>query len=221
MDGNLLGNRIKQRRVALNMTQGDIASQIGVAVSTIQRYEKGKIDKIKLPVVEAIARAICVDPDWLIGKTDAMTLPKSSSLVSNLPTVENIFSLPKTKRVPLLGTIACGEPILAEENLDGYVEMADEVEADFALRCRGDSMVNARILDGDLVFIRQQPDVENGEIAAVLIGDEATLKRVYKYPEQVVLQPENPKYPPLVYSGEQLQDFRILGKAVAFLSRVK
>ena len=221
MDDNLLGSRIKQRRLALNMTQGDIASQIGVAVSTIQRYEKGKIDKIKLPVVEAIARAICVDPDWLIGKTDIMT-PKTSPLPpDNLPTGENILPLPKTKRVPLLGVIACGEPILAEENLDGYVAMADEVEADFALRCRGDSMVNARILDGDLVFIRQQPDVENGEIAAVLIGDEATLKRVYKYPEQVVLQPENPKYPPLVYTGEQLQDFRILGKAVAFLSRVK
>ena len=76
MDGNLLGNRIKQRRVALNMTQGDIASQIGVAVSTIQRYEKGKIDKIKLPVVEAIARAICVDPDWLIGKTDCYDASK-------------------------------------------------------------------------------------------------------------------------------------------------
>lgn len=221
MDDNLLGSRIKQRRLALNMTQGDIASQIGVAVSTIQRYEKGKIDKIKLPVVEAIARAICVDPDWLIGKTDIMT-PKTSPLPpGNLPIGENTLPLPKTKRVPLLGTIACGEPILAEENLDGYVEMAEEVTADFALRCRGDSMVNARILDGDLVFIRQQPDVENGEIAAVLIGDEATLKRVYKYPQQVVLQPENPKYPPLVYAGEQLQELRILGKAIAFLSRVK
>ena len=150
-----------------------------------------------------------------------LDVPMEREKVSDLPQSPDILPLPKTKRVPLLGTIACGEPILAEENLDGYVAMADEVEADFALRCRGDSMVNARILDGDLVFIRQQPDVENGEIAAVLIGDEATLKRVYKYPEQVVLQPENPKYPPLVYSGEQLQDFRILGKAVAFLSKVK
>lgn len=150
-----------------------------------------------------------------------LDVPMEREVVPEPPQSPDILPLPKTKRIPLLGTIACGEPILAEENLEGYVEAADEVEANFALRCRGDSMINARILDGDLVYIREQPDVENGEIAAVLIGDEATLKRVYKYPGQVVLQPENPQYPPLVYSGEQLQDFRILGKAVAFLSRVK
>ncbi len=198
------------------MKQSELVALTGIGKSSISTYISGEYEP-KQKNLYRIAKALDVSEAWLMG----LDVPMEREKASDLPQSPDILPLPKTKRVPLLGTIACGEPILAEENLDGYVEMAEEVTADFALRCRGDSMVNARILDGDLVFIRQQPDVENGEIAAVLIGDEATLKRVYKYPGQVVLQPENPQYPPLVYSGEQLQDFRILGKAVAFLSRVK
>ena len=203
-----IGRRIKQRRLDMDLTQGDIANEIGVAISTIQRYETGAIDKIKLPVIEAIARVLRVDPNWLVGK-------------SSSPTPSNIIPMPKTRRVPLLGTIACGEPILAEENLDGEVDMPEHIRADFALRCKGDSMINARIFDGDMVYIRQQEDVDNGQIAAVLIGDEATLKRVYKYPGRLELRPENPTFPVLQYEGEQLADVRILGLAVAFTSPVK
>lgn len=198
------------------MKQSELVALTGIGKSSISTYISGEYEP-KQKNLYRIAKALDVSEAWLMG----LDVPMEREKPSDLPQSPDILPLPKTKRVPLLGVIACGEPILAEENLDGYVETADEVEADFALRCRGDSMINARILDGDLVFIRQQPDVENGEIAAVLIGDEATLKRVYKYPQQVVLQPENPKYSPLVYAGEQLQDFRILGKAVAFLSRVK
>lgn len=211
-----VADRLKKALIIRNMKQSELVALTGIGKSSISTYISGEYEP-KQKNLYRIAKALDVNEAWLMG----LDVPMEREKVSDLPQSPDILPLPKTKRVPLLGTIACGEPILAEENLDGYVEMADEVEADFALRCRGDSMVNARILDGDLVFIRQQPDVENGEIAAVLIGDEATLKRVYKYPEQVVLQPENPKYPPLVYTGEQLQDFRILGKAVAFLSRVK
>ena len=139
--------------------------------------------------------------------------------VEELP--DNIIPLPKNKKVPLLGTIACGEPILAVENIDKYVEMPETVHGTFALKCKGDSMINARIFDGDIVYIREQPDVENGEIAAVLIGDEATLKRVYKTPSKVVLRPENPMYDDMTYSKEELNQIRILGKAVAFLSAVR
>lgn len=203
-----IGKRIKQRRLELNMTQGDIAGEIGVAISTIQRYETGSIDKIKLPVIEAIARAINVSPEWLVGKADVMAY-------------ENIISMPKMNKVPLLGTIACGEPILATENIEGQVDVPSHVHADFALRCKGDSMINARIYDGDIVYIRHQPTVDDGEIAAVLIDDEATLKRVHFYADHIVLSPENPNYKPLSFWDEDMNSVRILGKAVAFTSIVR
>ena len=137
-------------------------------------------------------------------------------------TVEQ-FKRVSTQRVPLLGEIACGEPIIAEESFECYVEAGTNIKCDFCLRARGDSMINARIFDGDIVFIRQQSIVNNGEIAAVIIENEATLKRVYlnKAEGKLVLQAENPSYEPLVYVGEELDHIRILGKAVAFQSDVK
>ncbi len=125
-------------------------------------------------------------------------------------------------RVPIIGQIACGAPIFAEENIEGYAPSCYGVRADFCLFARGDSMINARIYDGDLVFIKKQAMVENGEIAAVLIEDSATLKRVYYYPEQnkLILNPENPKYEPLVYVNEELEQIEILGKAVGFSSTI-
>ena len=134
---------------------------------------------------------------------------------------DNLLPLPKFKKIPLLGSIACGEPILAEENIDEHIKCPDDVQADFCLRCKGDSMIGARIHDGDIVYIRIQPDVENGEIAAVLIDDEATLKRVYKKAESIILQPENPAYEPLIFVREEINQIRILGKAICFFSKVK
>lgn len=132
----------------------------------------------------------------------------------------NIIPIPAVRRIPLLGDIACGDPILAIDNSDESVTVPETLHADFALRCKGDSMVNARILDGDIVYIQRQDDVDNGEIAAVIIDDEATLKRVYKDDrhEQLTLMPENPAYPPLVYRGEELNNIRIIGKVVGFFS---
>ena len=103
------------------------------------------------------------------------------------------------------------------------MEAGTEINADFCLKCAGDSMIGARILNGDIVFIRRQDMVENGEIAAVVIDDEATLKRVFYEPEKgkMVLQAENPRFQPLVYVGDELNEIRILGKAVAFQSDVK
>lgn len=124
--------------------------------------------------------------------------------------------------VPILGAVACGEPIFAEENIMGYAPCLYGVKADLCLIAKGDSMVGARIYDGDMVFIKRQSMVENGEIAAVIIGDSATLKRVYYYPEQnkLILNPENPKYEPFVYVGEELNQIEIIGKAVGFSSSV-
>ena len=208
-----IGRRIYDLRIQRNLTLDEIASKVGVAKSTIQRYEKGNITKIKLPVIESIAYVLRVNPNWLIGNVD------DPSLSGALP--DNIIPMPKMNTVPLIGTIACGDPILAAENIEAEVSMPEHVVADFALRCKGDSMIGARIHNGDIVYIRQQPTVENGQIAAVLIGDEATLKRVHFFPDHVVLEPENPQFRPLVYWENDMNSVRILGLAVAFTSTVK
>lgn len=131
-----------------------------------------------------------------------------------IPGIEKV----SRKRFRMLGDIACGKPIYAEEHFETYVEASASIKADFCVTARGDSMINARIFDGDVVFIRKQPDVENGEIAAVVIGDTVTLKRVYKYPNRLELRPENPTHRVQNYEGEELENVRIIGKAVAFQS---
>ena len=208
------GKRIQTRREQLGMNLGDVAKEVGVAVSTIQRYEKGKIEKMKLPVIEAIAKALRVDPDWLLCRTEQMN-------PSDMSSITNLIPLPQTYQIPLLGEIACGSPILAERNIEAILEVPQHIKADFALRCHGDSMIDVHIHDGDIVYIRQQPDVDNGAIAAVCIENSATLKRVYKYPDKLVLSPANPQYEPLVYTGEELDQVRILGKAVGFTSLIE
>ena len=135
--------------------------------------------------------------------------------------IKGIMPLPEMRKVPLLGAIACGEPIYREE--DEWISLPNDIKADFCLRCQGDSMIDARINDGDIVFIKACPEVENGQIAAVSIDNEVTLKRVFYYPEKnrLVLYPENKAYEPFVYMNEELNDIRILGRAVMFLSGVK
>jgi len=124
----------------------------------------------------------------------------------------------KQVSVPLVGTIACGEPILAIENIEEMIPVPPKVRADFALRCKGDSMIGARIFDGDIVYIRSQPIVDNGQIAAVMIDDEATLKRVYRYEDYLVLQPENPIMESRRFYGENMNRVVILGRAVAVMN---
>ena len=200
-----LGRRIYDARLAADKTLTDVADAVGVAPSTIQRYEQGKINRIKLPVVESIAKVLGVDPSWLLQK-------ESSPLPSN------ISPMPETYTVPLLGEIACGKPILAVENTNETVDVPSWVHADFALKCKGDSMINARIFDGDTVYIQRTPQVETGQIAAVRIGQEATLKKVYYTGSRITLRAANPLYEDLVYEESQLDEVEILGKAVAFTS---
>ncbi len=224
MDRKIIGERLKYARDELRgMSLQDVAEASGVARSTVQRYETAKIQNIKLPVVESFARVLNVNPAWLIGKSDDMEIPSTNFIDTSL--FPNIFPLPKTKKVPLLGTIACGEPILATENIESYVDMDSDVHADFALRCQGDSMINARIMDGDIVFIRKQDMVDNGEIAAVLMDDcsesQATLKRVYVSDDKIRLCAENPNYQDMIFFENDMNKVRIIGKAIAFLSAVK
>lgn len=211
--------RFKLLRKERGLSQAALATELGFTKSSVNMYERGDREP-GLESLETIADFFNVDMDYLLGKSDVQNrflyTPASDAESVALP--DNILPMPVTYTVPLLGTIACGEPILAAENIEDNVEVPEHIHADFALRCKGDSMINARIHDGDIVYIRQQPAVNNGEIAAVLIGDEATLKRVYVYEDHVVLQPENPSYEPLVYFGETMSTVSILGKAVGFTS---
>lgn len=189
-----------------NVTAAQVAKDTGISQSTLSEWKHGNYQP-KADKMQKIANYFGVSVSYLIGETETA-----------IPTYDNIIPMPSMTSVPLLGTIACGTPITAVENIEDYVAKPESIDADFALRCKGDSMVDARIFDGDIVYIHQQPTVNNGEIAAVLIDDEATLKRVYISDGTITLMPANQKYPPLIYSGEQLNNIRILGKAVAFTS---
>ena len=202
---------LKNRRTELGLTQLDVANAVGVSEATVSRWESGDIANMKRSRIASLASVLKISPSIIMGWNEEHEAPMPS----------NIIPMPAMRKVPLVGSIACGTPILAEENLDGTVEAPDHVRADFALRCKGDSMINARIFDGDIVYIRQQESVEHGEIAAVLIGDEATLKRVYIYDDCISLEAENPQYKPMVYRGEEMNNIRILGKAVAFTSVIR
>lgn len=209
--------RLKYLRENANISQQTLADKIGISKSSINMYERGEREP-GLETLEAIADFFNCDMDYLLGKSDTRNKYIASR---SIPSTSNIVPLPQTKAIPLLGSIACGEPILAEENIESYIKLDKDIPADFALRCKGDSMINARIFDGDIVYIRQQPDVENGEIAAVLIDNEATIKRVYKYPHRIELRAENPTVKPFEISDEEMNTVRILGKAVAFTSIIR
>lgn len=177
--------------------------------------EDGLLDTIPSDQFEELSRIYKGSPAriWAAWEQSQNDFGKAS-----LP--QNVIPIPRMNEVPLIGSIACGTPILAAQNVEDQVSTPEFIHADFALRCKGDSMIDARIHDGDIVYIRQQQTVDSGEIAAVLIGEEATLKRVYLSPGTVVLQPANPRYEPMVYSGSQLEQVRILGKAVGFTSTI-
>lgn len=203
-------NNLKKLREQHGFNMKEIAIELGIPYTTYVGYEKGEREP-NSDVLVKIANYYNTSVDFILGVTTTQ----------DIFSIANIIPIPKMKKVPLLGTIACGEPILAEENIENYITVDAKANVDFALKCKGDSMINARIFDGDIVYIHSQPDVENGEIAAVLIGNEATLKKVHKYPNKLVLSPCNPMYDDLVYTEEQLNDIRILGKAVIFVSTIR
>ena len=206
------GQRMKQRRKELGLSAEKIAEALCVSPATIYRYENGGIDKVPGDRLLPIAEALQTTPAYLMGWEESPATP--------LPT--NLQPMPKMHLVPRLGRIACGTPILAEQNIETYDSVPEYVQCDFTLVCKGDSMINARIFDGDIVCIRQQPQVENGEIAAVMVGnEEATLKRVKLFEDHISLEPENPMHKPLVLWGEDMNKVTIIGKATHFISNVR
>lgn len=204
------GERIRARREQLGITQTALAEMIGESKQTMYKYESGVISNIPSDKVEAIAKALHVSPSWIFGWDD------EEPGGSNVP--PGFEPLPKMVKRPLVGSIACGEPITAEENIEDYVDVPESTQCDFCLRCKGDSMIDAGIHDGDVVYIHIQSQVENGQIAAVRIDGEATLKRVFWNEQTQTLQllAENRNFAPLVYTGPILETVHIEGKAVGY-----
>lgn len=208
---------IRKRREELGMSQDVLASLTGyTSRSSIAKIESGVVDLPQTKIV-LFAEALKTTPSYLMGWKEQQDNKDYRNLA-------NVFPI-ELKKFPLLGKIACGIPKYTNEDRESYVLSGTNIDADFCLKASGDSMINARILDGDIIFIRKQDIVENGEIAAVVVnGDsEATLKRFFYYKEKslLILKPENSAYEDQIYTGNELEQVHVLGKAIAFQSDVK
>lgn len=203
-----IGKYIKDLRIRKGISQEELGRIVGVQRAAVQKWECGRTRNLKRDTIQKLA-------DYF-GVGVGSFIEENSEKLS----FDNIEPL-NLRQIPVLGEIACGEPIYCNEEY-ATINVSEDCHADFCLKAKGDSMINARIYDGDYVFCKAQQTVENGEIAAVVIGDEATLKRVYYYPEEakLVLSAENPRYSPIVYVGEELNKTRIIGKAIAFQSNI-
>lgn len=212
----MFGANLKKLRESAGLSQEQLGELIGVSKSTIGMYEQGKRMPNTNTILKDIASYFGVTIDYLVGFDQVENnIEDDLSRFGTRPIYR--------KKIPMLGKISCGEPIMCDEAYETFVDAGADINADFCVIAQGDSMINARILNGDIVFVRKQEMVENGEIAAVIVNDnEVTLKRFFYYPElnQVVLQPENPSFRPMIYMNEELAHIRVLGKAVAFTSSV-
>lgn len=236
-------NRMKELREERKLNMKEAAQRLGIPYTTYVNYEKGLREPNSEMLIQ-IADFYNTSIDYLLGRSDERIDERILDLANEIDddllqatgnirdalglqklrdsNISNIYPI-ELKKFPLLGEIACGEPIFCDEDRESYILAGSDIHADFCLKCKGDSMINARIYDGDIVFIRKQDIVDNGEIAAVVIDDEATLKRVYYDREKnvVTLVAENPKYTPMIYSGSDLEQIHVLGKAIAFQGDVK
>ena len=214
--------RLREGLDLRGMKQIELATRSGISKYSISHYLKGDWEG-KQDAVYELARALNVSEAWLMGYDvpAERSAPKVSVQLDKKPTIPPGFMpLPKMRKVPLIGAIACGDPITAIQNREGDVNAPVDMRCDFALKCQGESMIGAGIHDGDVVYIRIQPEVENGEIAAVRIGEEATLKRVYLHNDYIELRPENPAFESIIRRREEMNDVQIEGKAVGWMHRI-
>ena len=192
----------------------DVSKATGIPPSTFSDWKKGKSSP-KLDKLKKIADYFNVQVEYLTGESEYKIREDMLLERYGLQPVD-------THKIPLLGSVACGEPIFASEDRELYVEVGTDIKADYCLTAKGDSMINARINDGDIVFIQRTDSINNGEIGVVLIDNDVTLKRIYYYPNdnKLILQAENSKYEPMVYLNNELDKIRIIGKAIAFQSDI-
>ena len=209
-----MGQKIYSLRIQKGLTLEELGNMVGVGKSTVRKWENGMIANMKRDKILKVSEALDTTPAYLMGWEE------EKKIIS----LDNVYQI-GLKRFPMLGEIACGKPIYTNEDRESYIIAGTDIKADFCLKAKGDSMINARILNGDIVFIKKQDMVENGEIAAVVVNNdsEATLKRFFYYTEKsmVILKAENPAFEDLIFTNEELKDFHILGKAIAFQSDVK
>lgn len=209
--------RLIEAMAIRDINAAELSRLSGVNEGAISQYKKGKY-KANQHTIEKIARCLNVSIPWLMGVSDVFGSYEST--LSPLSQLDNILPI-KKKKFPVLGEVAAGVPIEAQQHIETWVTVDEDFDADYALRVKGDSMIEADINNGDIVFIKQQPDVENGEIAAVYVDGGATLKRVYKDGKGVSLYSANHAYAPMYFTAETCDEFRILGKAVKRLTDVK
>ena len=209
---NVIAERLKEAMEIRNLKQVDLVQLTGIGKSSICTYLAGDYLP-KQTNLYKLAKALSVDPAWLMGEDVPMEwkdAPDQRPLPAGLLPIEK-------RRIPILGPIAAGTPLTAEREYDNYISIAgDSHHADAALRIEGDSMT-PRYLDGDLVLIRLQDDVDNGQIAAVCIDDCITLKRLYHMPHGVQLVSENPKYAPMMFDANNSDSIRVMGLAVGYV----
>ena len=206
----MFADRLKRLRKEHGYTQESLAAVIGVERSSVGKYE-GKSGVIPSNgVLARIADLFGVSIDYLLERENRNQIsPANQTFPPNILPVHR-------RKIPILGNVAAGEPIFADEEHEEYVIDDEANDCDFALRIAGDSM-EPLLHDGDIVYVRQQDDVNDGEIGVVLIDDSATLKHIYHIPNGVQLVSENAtKYPPMVFTYPECDAIRILGKAVAF-----
>ncbi|MEA4998917.1 MAG: S24 family peptidase [Candidatus Limiplasma sp.] len=206
------GNKVASFRERFNelisespKTDSEIARDLGISKQALSTWKTGEHSP-KAPTVQTLARYFSVNVNWLLG-FDTMRAPDF------IPTAPDALQI-KRKRIPILSSIQCGEPTYAQETFEGYLEASQNLKVDYALIAKGDSMINAGIHNGDLVFVRKQQTVNNGDIAVILIGDETTLKRVYLDRDELRLVPENPAFRTQVYTGEELENIQIIARCV-------
>ena len=210
--------RLRSLRQEKGWSQQRLADELKLSKSSVNMYERGEREP-GFETMESIADLFNVDMNYLYGRTDikiADPIVRNDTHTPQKPIPPGFRPLPEMVQVPLIGTIACGTPILAEQNIKSYIGIPAAWHADFALECHGDSMAPT-ICDGDVVCIRSQPEVEQGQIAAVRIGEEATLKHFYRQGDVVSLIADNPAVcPPMVFAGQELEEMAIEGLAVGY-----
>lgn len=199
----MLGDRIKELRLINDMTQKDLADFLGVTPKAVSFYELNQREP-STDIILKMAQKFNVSTDYLYGRSDIAQLPGYMGTVS------------ENKKIPIIGSVKCGTNGLAFEYIDGCVSIDDSYNGNIiAFRCKGDSMKDMGINDGDIAIVRQQDDVESGELAVVVVnGDEGTLKRVRKFDGGIILEAANPDYPPRVFTGEDLNIIKIMGKVL-------
>lgn len=196
-------NKLKKLRKSKNKTLTQMSQEIGIGRGTINNYEVGRTEP-SIANLEKLSDYFGVSIDDLLGIKDEKT---------------EIQPIDSWKSIPIVGTIACGTPILANENIEGFQPIPSNLVSQdnvFALECHGNSM-EPTIKNGALVVIHQQPEVEDGEVAAVLINNDATLKRVKHIGNQIILSPDNKEYDPIVLNKND--DNRILGKMILQINK--